>query len=77
MIDKDIEEAKKHLDFTNDFPFLSHDTPENDLKSIWESVSEDRMPPLKYRMLHWDSKLTNDEKKIIKKWVSESLEKIK
>ncbi len=77
LIDSDIKEAKSHLDFSNDYPFVSHDSPENDLKSIEKSVSKKTMPPKKYLWLHNNAKLSQKEVEEIKKWVKESLGALK
>lgn len=77
LIDSDIKEAKSHLDFSNDYPFVSHDSPENDLKSIEKSVSKKTMPPKKYLWMHNNAKLSQKEVEEIKKWVKESLEALK
>lgn len=61
----------------NDFPFVSHDTPVKDLKSISKSLSEEKMPSQKYLWLHGDKKLTKDEIEEVKNWVNESLEALK
>lgn len=73
MMDKDMKEAKKHLDIQKGFPFKGHGTPEEDLKAISEVIEKKEMPPLNYRMMHWNSEITKDEAKVIKKWVNESL----
>ena len=77
LIDSDIKEAKSHLDFSNDYPFISHDSPENDLKSIEKSVSKKTMPPKKYLWMHNNAKLSQKEVEEIKKWVKESLGALK
>lgn len=69
MMDGDIKEAKDHLDFSSDFPFVSHATPAEDLEAIQEEVAEDEMPPLRYRLMHPSSKLTSEEKEIVNHWV--------
>ncbi|MGE4234100.1 MAG: heme-binding domain-containing protein [Bacteriovoracia bacterium] len=69
MMEADIREAKEHMDMTGDFPFKGHGTPESDLKAIAEALENDSMPPFRYRLMHWDSKLTEEEKKIILEWV--------
>ena len=76
MIDNDIEKAKKHLNFSGDFPFSSHDTPANDLRSIASSITNNEMPPFKYKILHLDSTLTDTDKKTILSWVNNLLEKL-
>ncbi len=72
LIDSDIKEAKKHLDFSDDFPFKGHGTPSEDLDAIKEAVEENSMPPFRYRALHWGSGLKENEKKTILDWVHES-----
>lgn len=77
LIDHDIKESKKHLDFSKDFPFVSHETPLKDLSAIGESVKGHSMPPLRYRIMHSESKLTNDEIEQIENWIKESREILK
>ncbi len=74
MIDKDIKEAKSHIDFSKDFPFISHETPLNDLKSLKKIALEGGMPPLRYIVAHWDSKLSDKDKKVILKWTENAIE---
>jgi hypothetical protein len=77
MIDYDIKEAKKHIDMSKDFPFISHETPLKDLNSLEEAVLLDDMPPLRYILGHWDSRLSESEKESIIKWSKESILKLK
>jgi hypothetical protein len=71
-INSDIEEAREHLDISNDYPFKSHAKPIEDLEAIREDTEEGSMPPLIYRIAHRDSKLTDNEKKAILDWVKQS-----
>ena len=77
MIDKDINEAKKHIDFSNNFPFISHETPLNDIKSLKKIALEGGMPPLKYILGHWDSKLAEEDTKSLLKWTEKAIEILK
>jgi hypothetical protein len=77
MIQKDIKEAKKHMDMRQDFPFVSHESPYNDLKSIKDIALKGGMPPLKYIIGHWDSTLTDDESKALLNWSKYAMEYIK
>lgn len=70
LVESDIKEAKEHLDFEKDFPFKSHAMPLEDLKAISDEIAEDGMPPLRYRLLHSEAKLTEDEKGKITNWVN-------
>lgn len=76
LLDSDVQEAKKHLDFSNGFPFQGHGTPREDLEAIAKSVSEGTMPPFRYRMLHWGSGLTKEEREKILNWIQESQRKL-
>lgn len=80
LMDYDMTESKIHLDMSNDFPFAGHGTPLEDLGAIQKVIEKDQMPPLRYRLLHWSSKITPDELKVIKTWIEfgkEELKKIK
>ena len=68
IIQKDMEEAKEHTDMRKDFPFVSHETPYNDLKSIKKIGLKGGMPPLQYILGHWDARLTDSEKEQLVKW---------
>ncbi|MGZ3707485.1 MAG: heme-binding domain-containing protein [Bdellovibrionota bacterium] len=77
FIDRDIREARSHIDMTNGFPFRSHATPEEDLKSIREEVSEGDMPTFAYRVMHPEARWTEGQKKIVLDWCDRSLEELK
>lgn len=77
MIDHDIKEAREHLDFSNDFPFIGHGTPLKDLESIAESILKEKMPPPKYLWFRDKAKLTSKERTAVIEWVRESLEAMK
>ena len=76
LMDYDMKEAKKHLDMSKDFPFLSHETPLKDLESLKEVIEESDMPPFQYVLGHWDSRLTKEEEKKLYQWVEDSLKKL-
>lgn len=76
MIDHDIKEANSHIDMSNDFPFISHDTPINDLKSIKESVKKGHMPPLRYIIAHWDARLSEKDVEDIVMWSETSIRRL-
>ncbi len=77
MIDSDIAEAKTHLDFSNDYPFKSHETPLKDLESIKQVVISGDMPPIEYNLLHPSKKLSDKEKSRVIDWVNKSMEILK
>lgn len=77
LIEGDIEEAKKHLDMSEGFPFKGHGSVPDDLTAIEEVVRDGSMPPLRYRVLHPGSSLTGVERERVKNWVEESLKLLK
>ena len=75
LIKSDIEEAKEHLDMSYDYPFYSEKKEMtlleqfNELRGV---IKKNEMPPLIYLTLHWQSRLSNQEKEVIMNWVEES-----
>ena len=77
LIDYDIEESKKHLDFSKDFPFSGHEEPLRDLEAIRRTIRDDSMPPQRYQIMHQDKSLTKGEIKEVEEWIKESREILK
>ncbi len=72
LIQKDRDESVKHLNMSKGFPFGGHGTNLEDLEAIAESISENSMPPFRYRILHWNSSLNENEKSLILNWANDS-----
>lgn len=72
LLESDMKEAKIHLDFSNDFPFKGHGSPMEDLKAIGETIEDKSMPPFRYKIMHWNSGLSEEERKTVLKWINES-----
>jgi hypothetical protein len=70
LIVNDITEAKKHLDMSNGFPFSGHGNAKEDLQAIRDDIENGVMPPFRYRLLHSDNTVSEDEKKIISEWLN-------
>lgn len=68
----DREESVKHIDMSKGFPFAGHGTIEEDLDAILKSSNDGSMPPLSFKLLHWQSSLNENEKNKIQNWVIES-----
>lgn len=69
LIEHDVTEAKVHLDMEFDFPFKSHATPIEDLKAISDSIAKNEMPPFRFRIMHSEAKMSDEEKSKIQKWI--------
>lgn len=69
LIDRDIRQAKKHMDMSKDFPFQGHGSPSEDIEDLEDIVKEGDMPPLTYRLMHRGSSLTEDEKLKVQTWI--------
>jgi hypothetical protein len=73
MIDSDIRKARKHLDFTDGFPFKGHANPADNLLGIRDELDEGEMPPFMYRMMHWSAKPSDAERDSVFTWIDRSL----
>ncbi|MCM2323639.1 MAG: heme-binding domain-containing protein [Oligoflexia bacterium] len=69
LIDRDIREAREHLDMSGDYPFRSHASPVEDLNELEEEIRSGGMPPLIYRAMHWGSRLTREEENVVLDWL--------
>lgn len=76
-IDSDIREGREHLDFSKDYPFVSHASPIEDLDAIRKELDEGEMPPFVYRLVHRDAAVMDDEKRLIYDWVDWSKTQLK
>jgi hypothetical protein len=77
MIERDITEARKHLDLSNDFPFTGHGSPTADLEAIQSSIYSGEMPPWSYRLMHSESGLSDEARSTVISWVQDSLALLK
>lgn len=73
IIEDDVREAKEHMDMSEDFPFKGHGNPKDDLEQLVKTLEQDTMPPWQYKLLNWNSSLSHSEKKVIHKWIQDSL----
>lgn len=69
IINNDIEEGRDHLDMSQDYPFFGKIKQEEQLKEILEEIKEGGMPPLPYKLLHWSSRLSQEEINVIESWI--------
>ena len=69
LIDRDRALAKKNIDLSH-FPFKGKAPQDELLDAIRDDIESNDMPPFRYRILHSDSKLTEDEKKVIFNWIN-------
>ena len=76
LIASDIKEARKHLDLTDDYPFKGHGSPQEDLDAIEEAIKNNEMPPWRYRLMHADARINDEEKSKIFEWIDVSRKKI-
>ena len=72
LIEYDRKEAQEHLEMSQGFPFGGHGDPLSDLQAIADSVKQNSMPPLRYKLINWFSGLSSKERDLILRWASES-----
>ncbi len=75
LVNHDIAEAKEHLDMSFDFPFTGKkmDVPQDGLEDLIDVVQENSMPPFIYKIMHWKSGLTKEERQKILGWANAGL----
>jgi hypothetical protein len=72
MIDHDISKAHVTIDMSKDYPFIGRGTPEEFLEAISDVIEDKSMPPWRYRIMHRDSALSQQERDVILKWAQQS-----
>jgi cytochrome c peroxidase len=70
MIKADIREGTNYIDFDPVIEALNNGTPvsEVDIAKLENAALTGSMPPAKYYMMHWGTKLSSDEKKVLIDW---------
>lgn len=68
MVHKDVEKARKRLDFSGWTGDISHVTTANEAQDICDEVSDGAMPPLPYKAMHSDARLSQSDKDTLCKW---------
>ncbi len=67
LIAHDVSEGREHLNFSvwSEYPLEKQEKLKGE---IWETVSEDEMPPLQYFLAHRDARLSEQDKAHIRRW---------
>jgi cytochrome c553 len=77
LILDDIKRGQAAMNFGGGFPFAGSYTIGKmigDVKMIGETIKKNTMPPTKYVVIHPLTRLSTDEKKIILKWTTDTLD---
>lgn len=61
---KDVKDGRRHLNFSE----WDGNNESKYKEEIWEEIREEQMPPWQYKIMHGDSKLSQEEKNIIRNW---------
>ena len=72
-IERHVREGRQELNFT-EWPMYSVRRRRDELESICGLVSNGRMPPVSYRVLHPESRLKTQDKKVICAWAANESE---
>ncbi len=75
LVRSDVIEAKQHHDMSFDFPFQGKDidVPQDGLEDLVDVINENSMPPIYYKVMHWKSGLTPEERQKILQWAKAGL----
>lgn len=63
----DVNKARKNLNFS-DWGLMRSSEQVKMKEEIWEEVREESMPPWQYRIMHPSTKLSIEEKNLIRSW---------
>lgn len=63
----DVNKARKKLNFS-DWGLMRASEQAKMKEEIWEEVREESMPPWQYRIMHPSTKLSIEEKNLIRSW---------
>jgi hypothetical protein len=75
-LDHHVEEAKSRLDLSDGFPFAGKSPIISRVRGIGGSVKRGSMPLWDYKLMHPDSRLSEEEKKVIVDWSESSFERL-
>jgi len=70
LLVSDVNEGRENLNFSN-WGNLDRSKQTKLREEIWEEIREERMPLLQYRILHPGSKLSQEQKNLIRNWSGE------
>jgi len=70
LLVSDINEGRENLNFSN-WGNLDRSKQTKLREEIWEEIREERMPLWQYRILHPGSKLSQEQKNLIRNWSGE------
>lgn len=66
------ENAQKHLDMTDGFPFYARGSADHVLEEIREEIEEGEMPIFSYRIMHWGASIEGARRDSLFVWIDES-----
>jgi cytochrome c len=71
LIERDVEEGRKNLNLSN-WGRYSADQQQVLLSKIVHETKEREMPPLQYRLVHWNARLTDADVQDFSRWMHAS-----
>jgi hypothetical protein len=76
MIDEDIKDGRKNVDFSKDFPFTGKGSQADMLTEMRGEISEGAMPPRTYRIIHWCRLIEPPLQDTVFAWIDSSLARL-
>jgi cytochrome c len=71
LIERDVEEGRKNLNLSN-WAGYSADQKQVLLSKIVQETKQREMPPLQYRMIHWNAQLSDADVQAFSRWMRAS-----
>jgi len=76
LIERNQREAHEEANMTYDFPFRGEDNLGEIMEELIEVVDDNEMPPFIYKIMHWQSSLTDTEKTVVTTWAKNALNRL-
>jgi hypothetical protein len=71
LIQHDVNKAREHLNFSTWTGSTPHLATSNEIQEICDAVADGAMPPRRYRLMHPDAQLSEDEKESFCDWADQ------
>lgn len=76
MIERDIKNGRRKVDFSNGFPFAGKGSQAEMLTDIRNEIAEGEMPIMAYRFMHWGRLIEPPLQDTVFAWIDSSLARL-
>jgi hypothetical protein len=69
LVTNDVREGRGEINFST-WNRYGPEKQSEKLRKAWEEIKGDKMPPLQYRLIHPEARLTAEDKSVLRVWVA-------